>query len=58
MPKKAPDLINDGLESPSSCWEVNSEPLEEKPALATSESPLQPMKMVWIEPGANTSPLT
>jgi hypothetical protein len=41
--KRAPDLIIGGYEPPYGCWELNSGPLKEKPALLISEPPLQPL---------------
>ena len=35
--KRAPDLIIDGDKPSCSCWEMNSEPLEEQPVLLTAE---------------------
>ena len=40
--KRAPDLIINGYEPPCDCYELNSEPLEEKSVLLTSELSLQP----------------
>jgi hypothetical protein len=40
--KKALDLIMDGCEPPSGCWDLNSEPSEEQSVLLTTEPSLQP----------------
>jgi hypothetical protein len=39
--KRAPDLLIESYEPPCGCWELNSEPLEERPGLLTSEPSLQ-----------------
>ena len=48
--KRAPDLITDGCEPPSDCWELNSEYLEEQPVLLNAEPSLQPLNVYsfWI----------
>lgn len=43
--KKAPELIIDGSESPSACWEWNSGPLEDQPVLLPAVSSLQPQQL-------------
>jgi hypothetical protein len=40
--KRASDPISDGCESPCSCWELNSRPLQEQSVLLTTEPTLQP----------------
>ena len=40
--KRAVDPITDGCEPSRGCWELNSGPLEEQPALLTTEPSLQP----------------
>ena len=39
--KRAPDPTIDGCEQPCGCWELNSGPLEEQPALLTADPSLQ-----------------
>jgi hypothetical protein len=42
LQKRASDLVMDGCEPPCSCWDFNSEPLEEQSVLLTAEPFLQP----------------
>jgi hypothetical protein len=44
------DLITDGCEPPWTCWELNSEPLEEQSVLLTTEPSLQPRLMLLLVP--------
>ena len=46
-PKRALDPITDGCEPPRSCWELNSEPLEEQPVLLSAEPSLWPLGLLF-----------
>jgi len=41
--KRALDLIIDDCETPCSCWELNTGPLEEHTVILTSEPSLHPV---------------
>jgi hypothetical protein len=43
--------IIDGCEPPSSCWELNSGPLEEQLVLLTAEPSLHPLWVLFVKQG-------
>ena len=41
--------VIDSCELPCECWELNLDPLEEKPVLLTVEPPLQPQTLTFLK---------
>lgn len=40
--------VPDGRELPCGCWDLNLDPLQEKPVLVTAETSLQPLQLAII----------